>query len=81
MFFLVFFMRLFIAIDLPKDQSSYLKRLQKDILLVGKVKPVHSFHLTLRFLGEIPSNNIIRNDRRTVIVTKYSSPIHGVKSI
>ena len=45
-------MRLFIALDL-EELKDYFKKLQQQIPSdVAKLKPVSSFHLTLKFLGE-----------------------------
>jgi len=47
-------MRLFIALDL-EELKDYFKKLQKQVPAepVAKLKPVSSFHLTLKFLGEV----------------------------
>lgn len=50
-------MRLFIAIELPKDVVDELKRLQKELDLFG-LRPVKDFHLTLKFLGDVPDTKI-----------------------
>ena len=47
-------MRLFIAIDL-KELKDYFKEIQDQIPRdIAKLKPVNTFHLTLKFLGEVP---------------------------
>ena len=46
-------MRLFIAIDF-KEQEDYFKELQKQIPEdIAVIKKVDSFHLTLKFLGDV----------------------------
>ena len=45
-------MRLFIAIELPSEVNTHLRELQEKIKGV-KVKQASSFHLTLKFLGEV----------------------------
>jgi len=52
-------MRLFIAIELPKDVVAELARLQKEIDLFG-LRQVKEFHLTLKFLGDVPDSKIER---------------------
>ena len=55
-------MRLFIAIDLPEQIQKYFKIIQKK--LDSSVKLVKSFHLTLKFLGDVEEDTttkIIKN--------------------
>lgn len=49
-------MRLFIAIEMPEEIKGILRGCQKQI--DGKIKPVEVFHLTLKFLGEVPENKV-----------------------
>jgi len=52
-------MRLFIAIDL--DNEEYFKNIQKQINSENaKIKLVNSFHLTLKFLGYVSKENLVR---------------------
>lgn len=58
-------MRCFIAIDIPEDIRADLTDLQKELagrvdIQKGDVKWVESesMHLTLKFLGEVPDNQI-----------------------
>jgi len=48
-------MRLFIAIDLPEQIKTYLKQLQQQ-LPDAKLSRAKGFHLTLKFLGDVPEN-------------------------
>ncbi len=50
-------MRVFIAVDIPEDVIEELKKAQK-YLKEDNLKPVKDFHLTLKFLGEIPEPNV-----------------------
>jgi RNA 2',3'-cyclic 3'-phosphodiesterase len=52
-------MRVFIAIDLPKDVKEYLVSLQ-DHLPDAKMSKVKDFHLTLKFLGELTPDRVER---------------------
>lgn len=59
-------MRCFVAIDIPDDIRAELVRLQKDLagqvdIRKGDVKWVEpeGMHLTLKFLGEVPDNQIV----------------------
>lgn len=64
-------MRLFISIDLPNEIEDYLFKLQDHLTNVNKT---NSFHLTLKFLGEI-------NDPDQVIdnLTKIKSELFELK--
>lgn len=50
-------MRLFIAIALPDEVVSELARLQKELGMPG-LRPAQEFHLTLKFLGEVPETRL-----------------------
>ncbi len=50
-------MRTFIAIELPEEVKQYVKGLQKQ-LGNAKLSFVKDFHLTLKFLGEVPEDKI-----------------------
>jgi len=50
-------MRLFIALELPEEVVAELKRLQAELDLFG-LRPVKDFHLTLKFLGDVPEPKI-----------------------
>ena len=50
-------MRAFIAIDFNDDE--YFKKIQEQIPTdTAKIKPTTSYHLTLKFLGEVEDNKI-----------------------
>lgn len=53
-------MRLFIAINLPKEVKDYLFNLQKEFRDFGKINFVakKNIHLTLKFLGDIDGNKL-----------------------
>lgn len=54
-------MRCFIAFELPKEIQDYLVKLQGNLAKFGdnaKLNLVKSFHLTLKFLGEVDSSKI-----------------------
>ena len=51
-------MRVFLAIDVPKELNVELKKLQNEIKPLGRFSFVHHFHLTLAFLGEKNNNEI-----------------------
>jgi RNA 2',3'-cyclic 3'-phosphodiesterase len=50
-------MRLFIAIELPKEVIAELARLQTELGMFG-LRMVKEFHLTLKFLGDVPDSKI-----------------------
>lgn len=51
-------MRLFIAVEIPKDVSEKLHSLQKNLHVPGKATLTKSFHLTLKFLGEVDKEKL-----------------------
>ena len=53
-------MRLFIAINLPKEVKDYLFDLQKEFKDYGKINFIHkkNLHLTLKFLGNVDDNKL-----------------------
>lgn len=52
-------MRLFIAIDTPKEIKEYFKQLQTKIGdNLAKIKLTTDFHQTLKFLGEVPEDKL-----------------------
>jgi 2'-5' RNA ligase len=51
-------MRLFIAFEIPEDISNSLSALQERIKLDGKATKPKSFHLTLKFLGEVDEEKL-----------------------
>lgn len=51
-------MRLFVAIDIPKEISQELRELQRKFKGLAKIKMVSSFHLTLKFLGDVEENKV-----------------------
>ena len=56
-------MRAFIAIDLPEEIKKHLSEIQSKLLVKeAELNPTNSFHLTLKFLGDIDdSENITKN--------------------
>ena len=59
-------MRLFIALDL-KELKSYFNEIQEQIPRdIAKIKPVSSFHLTLKFLGEIQDSEEIKSALKNI---------------
>ena len=60
--------RCFIALDLPKEMISELKKVQDELrkqnLFTGKFTEENNIHLTLKFLGSISNDMVIKvNDR------------------
>ena len=52
-------MRLFIAIDTSKEIEYYISELQKQLnTKFSKISLTKSFHLTLKFLGEVPESKL-----------------------
>lgn len=57
-------MRLFIAIELPEEVKEELIRLQNEFSGLGKINFVRAFHLTLKFLGEVPDEKVSKIKER-----------------
>ncbi|MBW2972627.1 RNA 2',3'-cyclic phosphodiesterase [Candidatus Woesearchaeota archaeon] len=51
-------MRLFIAFEVPDDVSNQLFEVQKRLQFSGKATKTKTFHLTLKFLGEVDEKKI-----------------------
>lgn len=51
-------MRLFVAIEMPEKVKEELIRLQNEFSGLGKINFVRAFHLTLKFLGEVPDEKL-----------------------
>lgn len=51
-------MRLFIAFEIPEDVSTSLSALQEKIRFDGKATKPKTFHLTLKFLGEVEKEKL-----------------------
>jgi RNA 2',3'-cyclic 3'-phosphodiesterase len=69
-------MRLFIAIELPKEVVAELMRLQKEIDMFG-LRPVKDFHLTLKFLGDVPDSKIekVKETLRAIKFRKFTAEL------
>lgn len=52
-------MRLFIAVEIPEDVSKQLHALQDKLRIPGKATLTKSFHLTLKFLGEVDEEKLL----------------------
>jgi len=50
-------MRLFISINLPPEAEKYLYDISRNFT-AARITPAKSFHLTLKFLGEVPDEKI-----------------------
>ncbi|MBW2967557.1 RNA 2',3'-cyclic phosphodiesterase [Candidatus Woesearchaeota archaeon] len=53
-------MRLFIAIEVPEEVTRILKSLQDKLNIPGRATKTKSFHLTLKFLGEVDDDVLPR---------------------
>lgn len=52
-------MRLFVAFDVPKKVKDYFLQLQKQLATdAARLVAPSDFHLTLKFLGEVPENKV-----------------------
>jgi len=73
-------MRLFIAIQLPKEIRNYLSKLQKQFSNTGKITFTKEQHLTIKFLGEITrtQEKIIQKKLSTVIFQPFSLTLSGI---
>jgi 2'-5' RNA ligase len=65
-------MRTFIAIDTSKEVQNHLDEIKKKISIKeAKLKSVESFHLTLKFLGEISNPEKIINELLKIEFSKF----------
>jgi 2'-5' RNA ligase len=51
-------MRLFIAVEVPEGIKRILKSVQEKLKLDGRMTKTKEFHLTLKFLGEVPEQKL-----------------------
>lgn len=58
LFLFLFNMRLFIAFEIPEDIAKLLLDVQEKIKFSGKATKTKTFHLTLKFLGEVDEEKI-----------------------
>ena len=72
-------MRLFIAIDLPKDIKDYLMKIEEKIDVKG-LKLVKDIHLTLKFLGEVEDDKAeqIKNLLKEIKINPFEAKISGL---
>jgi len=76
-------MRLFIAIEIPEDVKEYISELQKQIDTANnKISLVNkdNIHLTLKFLGEVQTNDIetIKESLNKVKVKSFSVNLNDI---
>jgi|SRR3989344_6266796 len=68
-------MRIFIAVNLPKEVKDYLFDLEKDFKSLGKINfvPKKNLHITLKFIGEIKEDklNIIKERLKKIKLTSF----------
>jgi len=68
-------MRVFIAIDLPKEVKNYLFELQKELSGFGKINWVakKNLHLTLKFLGDINEEKLgeVKESLKQIKISKF----------
>ncbi len=78
----VFIMRCFVAIDLPEDVKSELRRLQQQIRKSGDLKAsfTKDFHITLKFLGELtpPKAEYVKKKLSSCSVKKITASLDDV---
>lgn len=66
-------MRLFIAVQLPEEVIDYLKELQNELKIEGKLAKVKDFHLTLRFLGEVDDAEKVKELLKSVEFNSFDA--------
>ena len=73
-------MRLFIAVEIPKEISDKLRDLQAEFRGLAKIKFVNSFHCTLKFLGEVNENNLdnIKDRLSNINFKSFNSKIENI---
>ncbi len=82
-------MRLFIAVNLPKEVKDYLWELKEEFRDLGKLKfePKKNYHITLKFLGEVEENKLdyikqklsnVKLNQFTTSLNKFGSFNYGV---
>ncbi len=72
-------MRLFTAIDLPREQRNFLHRLTKELSGI-RVTPQAQLHLTLNFIGEVNAMHFRKlcEECMAVTTTPFSIQLQGI---
>ncbi|MFC2162731.1 RNA 2',3'-cyclic phosphodiesterase [Candidatus Altiarchaeota archaeon] len=67
-------MRCFIAIEIPDEVKAGLVKVQEDLAGYGRFKMVEydNLHLTLKFLGEVPEDNIPHINEKLLEISEKS---------
>ena len=77
-------MRLFIAIEIPKDVKDYLGNIQKNLMedSINKIRLVNldNLHLTLKFLGEVQPDSLetIKKELKKIKFNKFSVQLDNI---
>ena len=77
-------MRLFIAIEIPKDVKDYLGNIQKNLMddSINKIRLVNldNIHLTLKFLGEVQPDSLetIKKELKKIKFSKFSVQLDNI---
>ena len=77
-------MRLFIAIEIPKNVKDYLGNIQKNIMddSINKIRLVNldHIHLTLKFLGEVQPDSLetIKKELKKIKFNKFSVQLDNI---
>ncbi|MBW2964635.1 RNA 2',3'-cyclic phosphodiesterase [Candidatus Woesearchaeota archaeon] len=73
-------MRLFIAFDVSEEAKRILENTQKQVKLDGKATLTKEFHLTLKFLGEVPEEKLdaIKQALEKIKFEKFDASLDGV---
>jgi len=77
-------MRIFIAVDLPKEVKNYLYDLQKELQVEKKYNKINwiakkNLHLTLRFLGDITKEELskVEEELERIRLNKFEAILKG----
>ncbi len=73
-------MRLFVAVEVPKNIEDKLKSMQSGFRGLAKIKFVNTFHCTLKFLGEVNENSLekIKNRLKTIKFNSFDCKIKDI---
>lgn len=73
-------MRVFIAVEIPKEHQEKIKEIQKQFSNLGNINFTKDYHCTLKFLGEISDKQAeqVKEKLRKIKMKKFEANLEGL---